>query len=72
MRGRKLVNAILDLTQTSLRQDPLVSEYEDRQYGPSVIKGTKNMDRTFVLMLVIFLIAQPSPVRLCFAATTQP
>jgi hypothetical protein len=27
---------------------------------------------TFVLMFVIFLIAHPSPVRLCLAATTQP
>jgi hypothetical protein len=70
-----MIKCPLDLAQTSLREDPLDKGKIVSRHGN--VKGRaskipKDRPHTFVLMFVIFLIAQPSPVRLCLAATTQP
>lgn len=61
---------ILDLAEATLGEDSL-----KRSKKPASARAQRegeDQQITLVLMLVIFLIAHPSPVRLCFAATTQP
>jgi hypothetical protein len=53
-----------DLSQASLGKDPLKNKLE--------AENCSRIAQTLVLMLVIFLIAQPSPDLRCRAATTQP
>jgi hypothetical protein len=64
-------NAILDLAQTSLREDSLSRIAMSGKTALHAMMAWGGQ-HTFVLILVIFLMAQPSPVRRCFAATTQP
>jgi len=54
-----------DLPETSLREDAL-------RGGELDVELVGSGRHTLVLMLVIFLIAQPSPDLRCLAATTQP